>query len=684
MPESSIQEIIDFIKPISLFSNLDPSSLQKIAEEAVEVEYESSQKILNEGDFADALYIIKNGDVRIYTINLEHKKIILGRFQKGECFGEHSLSPTQSPRRTASAEAVYKSTLYKIPRNALLQYVSFQKETSIILKKKLQDYVNDKLTKLTKSLGVPLELSKLLNKTKSFEDREVIYYQGNAAEEVYILTFGSVELRHFDENLSIDRCTQLGVGEIFGAFPLEENQKNYQNTAIATSRVQVAAIPIAILQDCIKNVSNFFGTIQKLENRHKFSQYGPTIQFRGEYKNLPTFATLIALKDGREVISQQFINHSLTYISLSETKPDQSFDYNVGDFKREIQLEKNRLVGLYELGSWDDTDQMLELIVNQNILSDNDLENFKQTGHFKIGVKAEKSKEYVCQCMRVTKEDIDKAIQSGRCTVEEIKNTTGASSVCGGCYPTIVELLGGNAWVPCRLEVTAKHTPHIHTFRFTPLKQIPVNYSPGQHIVVRANINDMWISRSYTLTSHPNKDFFEITVKLEENGMFSPWLFGNSSKNPVIYASGPYGEFTLNKNAPSIVCFAGGIGITPFISFSRYLVQIPSSQSLHIDYSARNDSDHVFKEEFEKSIKALKNSSINFRVTSKHGKISSSDVLEPLKNHPDSDVYICGPSNFENFIKQTLKEAGILDSRIHVEQFIQAGNPEFKTELISL
>jgi NAD(P)H-nitrite reductase large subunit len=49
--------------------------------------------------------------------------------------------------------------------------------------------------------------------------------------------------------------------------------------------------------------------------------------------------------------------------------------------------------------------------------------------------------EMVCFCGSVTVGDIKAAVEAGNTTLEDVKKATGASTHCGGCEPTVAELI---------------------------------------------------------------------------------------------------------------------------------------------------------------------------------------------------------------------------------------------------
>jgi ferredoxin-NADP reductase/CRP-like cAMP-binding protein/bacterioferritin-associated ferredoxin len=676
---------IELFRKIPEFSFIDEEKLLEIAKYAEIQIFVPDQIILQEGEVADAFYVIIEGDVRIFTLDANGRKIVLARLEKGDSFGEQAFSSLVSPRRTATAEAISQTSVYRIPRHRLINLDRESIKLKNLLKERFHEYITQKISKLAEGFNKSLHISEILKTRKKLEKREVLYYQGAPACDLFILSYGAIELRKYDDHQNVTHRLELGLGEVLGNKAIEENAR-YQYTAVATVDSEVIVIPSSSIKAYLAEVPQLFEYGHKLGKQHEFSHYGQAIQFRGQYLDMPTFTTLILLKDGREIVCQQAINSNMTFIKTVGVSYTQSFKYVKDQYQREIYLKDNHLIGLSEAGQWDDTARLLEFIAQDKELSEGDLSSFQETGRLETAsVAYPADRNLICTCMRVSKEEIEGLIKSGISSFDEIRNRTRASTVCGSCRPAILELLGGNVWVPCRVFSSLAHNENVHSFRLEPLAEMNTDYAPGQHIVLRANINNLWIRRSYTLTSAPRDKQFEVTIKLEEKGQFSPWIFTAATQRPLIYAAGPYGDFTLKNADALIICFAGGIGFTPFIAFWRYIAQNQPHRKIYIDYSARKQKDFVFREELESSLKSMEHARIHFRETSLQGKITEQEILNILRRFPESlpHIYICGPEKFEDYLISTLEKAHISADRIHVERFLQAGAPSGSPQMIT-
>src|SRR5262249_53078142 len=137
---------------------------------------------------------------------------------------------------------------------------------------------------------------------------------------------------------------------------------------------------------------------------------------------------------------------------------------------------------------------------------------------------------------------------------------------------------------------------------------------------------------------------------------------------PTVYIAGPFGEFQFIADTPAI-CFAGGIGITPFISLVRNL----PTQRFYIDYSAKTELEFAFKTELDHAAAAANNAQVRYRNTSVDKRIQESEILGIVRHFATPEIYVCGPSPFEQFIVHSLISNHVPKERIHVERFVQAG-----------
>jgi predicted ferric reductase len=130
---------------------------------------------------------------------------------------------------------------------------------------------------------------------------------------------------------------------------------------------------------------------------------------------------------------------------------------------------------------------------------------------------------------------------------------------------------------------------------------------------------------------------------------------------------GPFGAFSyLNGHRKKQVWVAGGIGITPFLSMARNF-----KRRYHADlyYCVKTEGEMVFANE----LTALSDKSPGFHLIpiceDTDGFISAGTINKVSKGLTDKDFFICGPPVMMDALVKQLKELGVTDEQIHIEDF---------------
>ncbi len=671
---------LNLTKTIPYFHSLSEEDMQFLVKEISVLHLSPKEILFHEGDLADSFYIVKTGDMRITTLSTSGEVIHLARISEGGFFGEQAFAPpTSIPHRQASAIAHEATTLYKIPRAAIISLQLAHQQFQTILQKQNLNYLREKLIKLTSAIQQSAyNINELLSNNKLYPKRSVIYFQTGAANEAYILVSGEVELRSYDQEKRLKQIIDIGAGQMFGT-EIFNQQNEYFFTAVAKEDSLLIVINLSQSQKVIANhplLSQFWTDFRK---QFFYKNKGKILQFRSEHMNMPSTTSIIALNDGREVICQQIIGADIFLASVTNVKSSREVKFVQSEhINRRLYLCENKLVGLVEEGIWEDSPALLDLIVNGTDLADEQISKFIQSGKIFIQPETHVSREnLVCKCMRVPYDVINRLIVSEKADFSKIVQKTGASTICGSCRPLIMEMLGEDIWVPCTISKVINHNPDVKSFQLQPTSGKIQPYKPGQYIIIKAKIKNLWIQRTYTLTSTQNLPYYEITIKKEAKGEFSPWLFSEADTNPLVYISGPFGKFTLDeKSDKPIVCFVGGIGVTPIIAFIREFMQRKISNHLYIDYSAMNKAQFIFTDEMEKLLKLYNNIVIYHRITDAYGILTEDDIKEIILKMGECHIYICGPKGLDQLVKNTLHKMKISENNIYSEQFIHSGAPD--------
>lgn len=133
----------------------------------------------------------------------------------------------------------------------------------------------------------------------------------------------------------------------------------------------------------------------------------------------------------------------------------------------------------------------------------------------------------------------------------------------------------------------------------------PLKYKPGQYIEMtlpHTHTDSRGDRRYFTLASSPTEPDIHIGVKFYEPGSsFKQAMMAMDQDSQSVIAR-VSGEFTLPKDTNRKLAFiAGGIGVTPFRSMTKYLIDTNEKRDVVLLYGARRWQDIAYAPIFEEA-----------------------------------------------------------------------------------
>ena len=114
--------MIEKLKTIPLFSNLEDEHFSKILQLARYLKFEKGAFIFNEGEPGNGFYIVETGKVKIFKLSFEGKEHILHIYGPGKPFGE--VPVFEGNNFPASAMAMTKTQIIFIPRDKFVKLIA--------------------------------------------------------------------------------------------------------------------------------------------------------------------------------------------------------------------------------------------------------------------------------------------------------------------------------------------------------------------------------------------------------------------------------------------------------------------------------------------------------------------------------------------------------------------------------
>ncbi len=234
------------------------------------------------------------------------------------------------------------------------------------------------------------------------------------------------------------------------------------------------------------------------------------------------------------------------------------------------------------------------------------------------------------------------------------------------------------------IEDVTFETSSAKTFRLVSDEESETNepafFRPGQYLTFSFKINGSTVKRPYSISSSPNealKGYYDITVKRDEGGFVSSYIFDNWEKGKKVISSGPEGHFSYDnlRDSNKIIGIAGGCGITPFRSIAKSIVEGILDIDLILFYGCNKKEDIIFYNEFKE---LEKNSNGKFKVVFvlaeedlegfEQGFITS-DLIRRYTDIEKKSFFICGPQGLYNFVDKELAKENIERKFIRKEVF---------------
>lgn len=201
----------------------------------------------------------------------------------------------------------------------------------------------------------------------------------------------------------------------------------------------------------------------------------------------------------------------------------------------------------------------------------------------------------------------------------------------------------------------------------------PIDFKPGQFFFLRINGKRLYARHPFSVSSSPNEGQIQFTVKLA--GRFTQEAM-KLKKGDEIKVEGPFGNFVFDDNRDNVF-IAGGVGITPFMSWIRGKREDKSKQrgSNMLIYASRTERDIIFKKEID-SLKGnwLRVVYILSREDKsgegyEFGRINEEMLKKHIKSIKGKVFYICGPEEMTASVYKTLRELGVKRGEIIYEDF---------------
>ncbi len=148
MATASSQNVVELLARVPVFSTLERTDLERIAQLAVPRSFAAGQVVFREGDSSDTCYVVREGRARAIRSHRDGRSLTLARFGPGDIFGELALF--EDERRSATVEAIEPTSVVGVlgpdMRRLLNEHAEISARLVIALGRRLRE-TNERLTR---------------------------------------------------------------------------------------------------------------------------------------------------------------------------------------------------------------------------------------------------------------------------------------------------------------------------------------------------------------------------------------------------------------------------------------------------------------------------------------------------------------------------------------------------------
>lgn len=222
------------------------------------------------------------------------------------------------------------------------------------------------------------------------------------------------------------------------------------------------------------------------------------------------------------------------------------------------------------------------------------------------------------------------------------------------------------------LKIKEKIRLSVDIFDFVFPLEKRLSFVPGQYMewtLAHQKPDSRGNRRYFTLASSPTEDNVRLGVRFYNPSSSYKKALLNISPDEIIVAAQIAGNFTLPVDKQKkLVFMAGGIGITPFRSMIKYLIDQNERRDIIIVYSNKYQSEIVYKDVFDeaqikfdiKTVYALTDTTqLPMGWSGQIGRINPQMIQKEVPDFMERIFYLSGPHSMVKGFEEVLLQMGV-------------------------
>lgn len=227
-----------------------------------------------------------------------------------------------------------------------------------------------------------------------------------------------------------------------------------------------------------------------------------------------------------------------------------------------------------------------------------------------------------------------------------------------------------------RLQEIHRISDRVYSYVFSPTRRFA--FQAGQYMewtLPHVGFDARGNRRSFTIASSPTEETVQLGVKFYNPSSSYKYALSQMKLGDEIYVSQLAGNFTLNHNKnKKLVFIAGGIGITPFRSMIKYIVDMKQQVDVTLIYLVGSPEELAYEDIFIEAgqfgVKYIPIvTTVNTGDGYRHAQLDESLLRELVPDNQERTFYISGPNIMVDATKHHLKKLGVRRRAIRTDHF---------------
>jgi predicted ferric reductase len=195
----------------------------------------------------------------------------------------------------------------------------------------------------------------------------------------------------------------------------------------------------------------------------------------------------------------------------------------------------------------------------------------------------------------------------------------------------------------------------------------PMSFRAGQFAYIRfGKIGDRQ-EHPFSITSGPDEELLRFSVKITGDHTLA---LKDITPGTAVFVTGPHGDFSEKffLDQPTIL-IAGGIGISPFLSMIKSVINENHTSVIYLYYCVRTFADALYHDE-------LQNLSMRYKlfkyipyISKENGRLTADGVIRAVDVISSCNIFLCGPPAMMNGLRSDFMKKGVKQYRIFLEDF---------------